>query len=176
MDRKIAFISGATSGIGAAFARHFAQKEYDLILTGHPEDKTTLPVENLKERYDVSVKIIQADFAREEDIRKTEEIIKSNHRIEVIINNAGFVFGLPFLQNDIDNWENMISVHIHAPLRFIYAVLSKSLVSCHTSNVGYGIVGWARERSESAHHYRGIYFGGQTSLAHPAIPVISMLT
>jgi len=123
VDRKIAFISGATSGIGAAFARHFAQKEYDLILTGHPEDKTTLPVEDLRKRYDVSVKIIQADFAREEDIRKTEEIIKGNHRIEVIINNAGFVFGLPFLKNDIGNWENMISVHINAPLRFIYAGL-----------------------------------------------------
>lgn len=123
MGKEIAFISGATSGIGAAFANHFARKGYDLILTGHPDDKITLYVEELKERYGVYIEIILADFAKEEDIRKIEEIIESNHRIEVLINNAGFVFGIPFLQNDIRSWGNMVKVHINAPVRFIYAAL-----------------------------------------------------
>ena len=123
MGKEIAFISGATSGIGAAFANHYAREGYDLIITGHPDDKILLCVEELKEKYDVNIEIILADFANENDIRRVEEILGSNHRIEVLINNAGFVFGIPFLQNDIGSWENMIKVHINAPVRFIYAAL-----------------------------------------------------
>jgi short-subunit dehydrogenase len=123
MDKKVAFISGGTSGLGAAFARHFARQGYDLIITGHPDDKISIDVEELKIKNNVNVEIILADFANENDVARTEEIIKKNKEIDVLINNAGFFFGKPFWQNDIRSLESMIKVHISTPVRLILAAL-----------------------------------------------------
>jgi len=123
MIKKVAFITGATSGIGAAFARHFAKEGYDLIITGLPDDKVPSYLEELKEKYDVNVEILYAEFGNENDVARLEEIIKSNNRIEVLVNNAGFGIDRPFLKDNIRNIENMIKVHISAPVRFIYAAL-----------------------------------------------------
>jgi short-subunit dehydrogenase len=123
MNKKVAFISGGTSGLGAAFARHFAQQGYDLIITGHPDDKISIDAEELKLKNKVNVEIIFADFANENDIARTEEVIRKNKEIDVLINNAGFFFGKPFWQIDIRSLESMIKVHINTPVRLILAAL-----------------------------------------------------
>jgi uncharacterized protein len=123
MDKKVAFISGATSGLGAAFARHFAQEGYDLILTGHPDDKISLDVEDLKTKNEVNIDVILADLAIENDVTRLEEIIKKAREIDVLINNAGFFFGKAFWKNDIPSLESMVKVHISTPVRLILAAL-----------------------------------------------------
>jgi len=123
MADKIALVTGATSGIGAAFANHFAKNGYDLILTGHPDDNIMIDTSDLAKKYNIKIDTILADLANETDVVKVEEIIKKNSTIEVLINNAGFVFWKPFWQNDIRSLEGMIKVHINAPVRFIYAAL-----------------------------------------------------
>jgi uncharacterized protein len=123
MEKEVAFISGGTSGIGAAFARHFAKQGYDLIITGHPDDKISLDIEELKAEYGLNAEIILADLANENDVARTEEIIKKNKKIDVLINNAGFFFGKPFWQNDVRSLEGMIKVHINTPVRLILAAL-----------------------------------------------------
>jgi short-subunit dehydrogenase len=123
MTREVVLITGGTSGIGAAFARYFAEKGFDLIITGRPGDKIYPCVKNLSEKHHVNVDIILAELSKPEDVLRIEEIIRENYRIEILINNAGF--GLPnlFWKEDINSLENMIKVHINAPLRFIYAAL-----------------------------------------------------
>jgi len=123
MEREIVLITGGTSGIGAAYARYFASKGYDLILTGRPQDTIYPCIKILSEKNKVNVDIIRAEFANSDDVIKIEEIIKKNERISILINNAGF--GMPnlFWLNDINKMENMIKVHVVAPIRFIYAVL-----------------------------------------------------
>lgn len=123
MNQRVAFITGATSGIGAAFARHFAKEGYDLIITGLPDSNFFHTVEELKETYKVNVEILFADFANENDVARLEDIIKRNSNIEVLVNNAGYGLDKSFLEDDIQNLENMIKVQIIAPVRFIHAVL-----------------------------------------------------
>lgn len=134
MEREVAFITGATSGIGAAFARHFANEGYDLIITGHPNDPIEFPLKEIKEKYHIGIELIKADLSIEEKIVELENIIKCNHRITVLINNAGFLNGTPFLKNNIPEVENMIKVHINCPVRFIHASLPNMI------NKGKGIV------------------------------------
>lgn len=124
MDKKTAFISGATSGIGAAFANYYASKGYDLIITGHPNDEIILPVEELKQEHNVNIELILVDLSIEGNITKLEEMLKKNKGIEVLINNAGYLNRIPFLENGTKDVENMIKVHINVPVRFIHAVLS----------------------------------------------------
>ena len=128
MDKEVAFITGATSGIGAAFACHFAREGYDLIITGHSDDKISPCVDELQEKYKVNVQIILAELADENNVLKIEEIIKKNNKIEVLINNAGFGLVKPFWLEDIRNLENMIKVHINAPVRFIHAALPNMIL------------------------------------------------
>jgi uncharacterized protein len=123
MEKKVAFISGATSGLGAAFARHFAQQRYNLIITGHPDDKITLDIEDLKTKNEVNIDVILADLANENDVTRLEEIIKKTREIDVLINNAGFFFGKAFWKNDIPSLESMVKVHICTPVRLILAAL-----------------------------------------------------
>jgi short-subunit dehydrogenase len=120
---RIALITGATSGIGAAFADHFAKNGYHLILTGHPDDNIMIDTSDLAKKYNVKIDLILADLSIDQDVAGVEEIIKKNSTIEVLINNAGFVFWKPFWQNDIRALEGMIKVHINTPVRFIYAAL-----------------------------------------------------
>jgi len=123
MNNRVALITGATSGIGAAFAQHFAKEGYDLILTGLPRDKMSYSVEELKEKHNVNVEIIFAELANESDVSSIEDIIKRNDKIEVLVNNAGFGLVKLFWQDNIQNIENIIKVHINAPVRFIHAAL-----------------------------------------------------
>jgi short-subunit dehydrogenase len=123
MEKEVALITGGTSGIGAAFAQHFAKQGYDLIITGLPNDKISLNVDELKEKYNVKVEIILVEFANENDLARIENIIKGNDEIGVLINSAGFGLGKLFCEEDIRNLESMIKVHIIAPVRFIYAAL-----------------------------------------------------
>ena len=123
MEREVAFITGATSGIGAAFAEHFAREGFDLIITGHPNDPVEFPLEAIKQKFNINIQLIKADLAIEEKIVELENIIKNNSKITVLINNAGFLNGIPFLKNNIPELESMIKVHINCPMRFIYASL-----------------------------------------------------
>jgi uncharacterized protein len=123
MDRKVALITGATSGIGAAFARHFAKEGYDLIITGRRKELISARAADIIEKYKVNVEIILAEFANENDVAKIEETIKKNPNIEVLVNNAGFGLLRPFWRDEVKNQDNMVKVHIDAPVRFIHAVL-----------------------------------------------------
>jgi short-subunit dehydrogenase len=123
MNKEVALITGGTSGIGAAFARYFAAKGYDLIITGRPDDKIYPCIENLYKKYNVNVEIIPAELANKEDVSRLEEVIRGDDRIGILVNNAGFGLGIPFWKDEIENLENMIKVHVNAPVRFIYAAL-----------------------------------------------------
>jgi Short-chain dehydrogenases of various substrate specificities len=123
MNRRVVFISGATSGIGAAFAKHFAQRGYDLIITGRPDEEISPCIKELKEKNNIDVELILAEFANENDVAKIAGIIKDNGKIEILINNAGYGIDKLFWQDDIRNQENMVKVHINASLRFIHAAL-----------------------------------------------------
>jgi short-subunit dehydrogenase len=123
MNKEVALITGGTSGIGAAFARYFAARGYDLIITGRPDEKIYPCIENLYKKYNVNVEIISAELADMEDVSKLEEVIRGEDRISFLVNNAGFGLGVPFWKDEIENLENMIKVHINAPVRFIYAAL-----------------------------------------------------
>lgn len=123
MGNKTAFISGATSGIGAAFANYYASKGYDLIITGHPKDEVNLPINRLKKLYNVNIELILIDLSIEDNITSLVGELRNNKRIEVIINNAGYLNKIPFIYNDIDDVDNMINLHIIAPVRIIHALL-----------------------------------------------------
>jgi short-subunit dehydrogenase len=126
-NRKIAVITGATSGIGASFAHYFARQGYYLILTGRRRDIIQQVADELQNKYNAEIEIIIADFSSESELSKLIQRIDQIERIEVLVNNAGFGSTKNFLTDDYQNQEKMIQVHIHALLRLTHHVIPKMI-------------------------------------------------
>jgi len=121
--RKTALITGATSGIGEAYARAWAEKGYDLILTGRRRDVIERVAQQIEEAYKVKAEVVIVELANANEIDSLIEKIKNNGPIEVLVNNAGFTTkGLYHLQN-ITEQENMVRVHAIAMMKLTHAVL-----------------------------------------------------
>jgi len=75
-DRPCALITGATSGIGEAFANRLAQKGFNLILHGRRQEKLTERAKNLEKTHNISVEIIIGELSQAEELRKIETRIQ----------------------------------------------------------------------------------------------------
>jgi uncharacterized protein len=121
--RKLAMITGATSGIGEAYAAYFASHGYDLIITGRRSDVILGVASALKSRYGVSVEVIIADLSINRDVSQLLLLISKKKNIEVLVNNAGYGMDSRFSEDEIVHQLTMLKVHVSTPLRLIHKVL-----------------------------------------------------
>ena len=118
-----ALITGASSGIGQAFARELASRNYDLIITARRKHRLEELARELKSNYPISVDVIAADLSTEKDIKQVEEHIKKIKNLDMLVNNAGFGTSGYFYDVSPEKSINMINVHVLAATRFCRATL-----------------------------------------------------
>ncbi|MEV6975402.1 SDR family oxidoreductase [Kitasatospora sp. NPDC093806] len=119
-----ALITGATAGIGAAFARRLARSGYRLVLVARDTERLERSAADLRGRFDVETEVLTADLATEEGIAAVEARLSDADRpVDLLVNNAGFgnkgAFATVPLQDELD----MLKVHIEAVLRLTTAAL-----------------------------------------------------
>ncbi len=124
---KFALITGASSGIGKAFAIKLADQGYDLILTARREELLLELSKELEKTYHIHTIIVVADLSTNDGIDLVLAEIKNHNNIFFLINNAGFAILGKFEEIPWTKHKNMLSVHINAPTRLTYAVLPKML-------------------------------------------------
>lgn len=107
---KIALITGATSGIGEACARKFAEGGYSLILNGRNEEK----LNNLKQELKTDVKLLAFDVRNADAVQKAIDSLEAEwQNIDVLINNAGLALGLEKeYEGSSEDWNTMIDTNI----------------------------------------------------------------
>ena len=88
--RGTAFVTGATSGIGAAFAEKLASAGYDLIVTGRRVSELNVAAERWRAEHGVQVEVIVAELADRTERGALAALIGRTHDLEVLVNNAGF--------------------------------------------------------------------------------------
>jgi NADP-dependent 3-hydroxy acid dehydrogenase YdfG len=135
---KTALITGATSGIGRATARHFAKNHFKLIICGRREDRLA----ELQDEFSALTKVHTLNF----DVRKKKEVAKAIAsipkefaHIDVLVNNAGNAHGLDPIENgDVDDWDAMIDINIKGLLYVSKAVIPNMVErkSGHIINIG----------------------------------------
>ena len=113
MVRKIALITGATSGIGEACARRFAKGGYDLILTGRNEQNLQ-KVKEAVEKEGVQVVTLRYDVRDRQACKEAVASLKGRWtNVDVLINNAGLALGLEKeYMGNMDDWDTMIDTNI----------------------------------------------------------------
>lgn len=137
-NRKIALITGATSGIGEATAKLLANEGYHLILNGRRKERL---VELQRELASVNI----ATFLMPLDVRDNNEVadfFKSLpdewQQIDVLVNNAGLAAGLENIElGDIDKWNRMIDTNVKGLLHVTkYAIPYLKNTRGHIVNIG----------------------------------------
>lgn len=120
---KLAVITGATSGIGKAFAEYFASQGYNLLLTGRRKNVLLDVALRLEADYAVSIEIAFADLSKSEEISSLIKVVRKRSNIEVLVNCAGYGLDEKFSADEINHQIAMLSVHVYAPLRLTHVVL-----------------------------------------------------
>jgi short-subunit dehydrogenase len=112
---KTALITGASRGIGLAFARLLAEEGYDLILTARSEEAFYQIKQEIEERFKVKVMILPIDLTIPLVSEEIHHLIEQKHlHVDVLINNAGFGDYGKFWETDFKKERNMIQLNIVA--------------------------------------------------------------
>jgi NAD(P)-dependent dehydrogenase (short-subunit alcohol dehydrogenase family) len=115
LDGKVALVTGASRGIGAAIARNLAEAGASVAVTARSEDALQEVAVSLDSGS--SSLAVGADIARTEDLdRLVDAVAERFGRIDVLVNNAGLLPEAKQIYNvDVDEWEHVLDVNLRAP-------------------------------------------------------------
>jgi short-subunit dehydrogenase len=123
IQNKTALITGATSGIGRAFAYRLADLGYNLVITGRRESIIHSIATKISTDYEVSVEVLIVELSNQSDLNRLVEKVKNIDNLDVLVNNAGFATRGSFSENDLQIHKKMIDVHVHALVELTHAVI-----------------------------------------------------
>ncbi|MCQ3033209.1 SDR family oxidoreductase [Pseudomonas syringae] len=139
-------ITGASSGIGAIYAKRFASRGHDLVLVARDKARLDALALQLREESGVAVEVLQADLTQSADLTALEARLREDTQIGVLINNAGMAQSGGFVQQEADAIEKLITLNITALTRLAAAVAPRFAQSGTGSIVNIGsVVGLAPE-------------------------------
>ncbi|GAA1518676.1 hypothetical protein BJ978_000911 [Agromyces terreus] len=125
---KTALITGASSGLGAEFARQLAATGADLVLVARDRAALERIAAKVRARYGVTVEVLQADLLKRRQLAKVVARVSDAERpIDLLVNNAGFGLPLDFAANDIDDEVRHLQMHVEVPMRLSHAALGQML-------------------------------------------------
>ena len=115
-------ITGASSGIGAKYADRFARRGHDLVLVARNRVRMEQLADRLRRETGVTVDILQADLADPGGLAKVEARLRDDHRIGILVNNAGTAPAGGFVNQSPDDVARIVSLNAAAPVRLASAV------------------------------------------------------
>ncbi len=117
-------VTGATAGIGHAFATHLARRGDDLVLVARDRQRLESVAKAIRNEYAVTVEVLPADLTVRAELATVEARLADPARpIDLLVNNAGFGLKDRFLVNDVEAEQAMLDVLVTAVLRLSHAAL-----------------------------------------------------
>lgn len=114
MTQQLALITGASSGIGATYAKQLAARGSNLILVARDAARLNHLAASLRETHGVKVNVLAADLTQTDDLAKVAHELRENRDITLLVNNAGMVVDGEFTDADIQPIRTMLSLNIIA--------------------------------------------------------------
>lgn len=126
-DRKIAVVTGASSGIGAVYADRLAKRGYDLVLVARRLERLKELADRIRKTHGVNVETLQADLEKDSDVAKVEHVLSTDPAVRVLVNNAGLARLKPLGQSPLQDSLAQIALNITSLTRLTHAVLPSFL-------------------------------------------------
>src|ERR1051325_2945660 len=120
--RELALVTGASSGLGAAFAERLAKDGYDLILVARRRERLEVLAGQLQASQHVNVNVYPADLSKSNDLHMVEKQIQ-NSNVDLLVNNAGFGGYKAFVELDPNQAEELINLKVLAITRLTRTAL-----------------------------------------------------
>ncbi len=158
---KIAFVTGASEGIGKAISIKLASIGYNIILNNRYEEKTTELAEYLRSTYQVKVYIAIFDVTKKEEVNKAISILPDEWKaIDVLVNNAGTVLGYNLIhEGDTDDWDTMIDTNIKG-LLYVTRAIAPMMMERKKGH----IVNMASIAGKEPYQYGNVYCGTKAAI------------
>ena len=123
MARPVALITGASSGIGEAFARRLARDGYDLVLAARRRARLEELGASLEAAFGTASRIVEADLSQTAGIDLVEAAVEDGPAPEVFVGSAGFGTRGLFAEIEAKTTQQMITLHVIANMRLARAVM-----------------------------------------------------
>jgi len=120
--RRRALVTGASSGIGRAFAQRLAGDGHDLIIVARDRQRLDVLAGELRDAHSVQVEVLPADLTEAAELRVVERVV-ADADLDLLVNNAGFGTVGRFAELDADREESEIHLNIVALARLTRAAL-----------------------------------------------------
>jgi uncharacterized protein len=120
-----ALITGATAGIGHAFATELARRGRDLVLVARDQERLKTVAKELKDAHGVEVRTRTADLSTTAGINRVGKIVEDAERpIDLLVNSAGFALRKRFTENPIAEEEAVLNVMVRAPMHLTHSAIN----------------------------------------------------
>lgn len=120
-------VTGASTGIGAAYADRFARRGHDVILVARDEARMRALASRLQQETRAKVEVLQADLTNPADLARVEQRLREDERIRVLVNNAGAAAHGTLANQDSKAIDSLISLNVTALTRLTSAVIPRYL-------------------------------------------------
>ncbi len=121
-----ALVTGASSGLGAEFARQLAARGAGLVLVARDRAALDEVAAGIRAAHDVEVEVLVADLLDADALAVVEERLAAGG-VDVLVNNAGFGLDLAFEKNAVDDEVRHLRLHVEAAMRLMHAALPAML-------------------------------------------------
>ena len=149
-DRKVALVTGASSGIGAAFARRLGRDGYDVVLVARRRQRLECLAAELREQHGVGAEVLPADLTNPADVEWVERRICELTDLAMLVNSAGFaVFG-SFAELPVERWLELLHCHVIASVRFCHAALPHMLARSRGAIINVSSIGGLVPKAKDA--------------------------
>jgi hypothetical protein len=143
-------VTGASAGLGEEFAWQLATAGHDVVLVARSRDRLSELAEVIRSATGVNAEVLAADLADREQVATVAERLADPHRpVSLLVNNAGFGSGKPFLEESVESELRMLDVLVTATLSLSHAaghamvqrghgaILNVSSIASHLANSTY---------------------------------------
>lgn len=118
-----ALVTGATAGLGRAFAGRLAEAGWDLVLVARDEQRLEQAAKELR-RYAVDVDVLPADLNDDNDLGAVERRLGDDAEpVDMLVNNAGFAIKRDFLASTVEDEDRLLRVLVRAVLRLTHVAV-----------------------------------------------------